>query len=208
MALRAEANPLQSVAERIIARYLNRGLSKDVEIVSGYSADSTHGIDITYVAPDGGRRSVKVKPDPYFGTDADKIGDRSLSYYRADTGSLAFESLADATTREPGWMIDSEADDLYYYYLALAQEEEEVRALLNEPDEVFLAEIRVERDDLLVMPMAEARRWFESQATSYPPRPVFEAGRSAWYRLVPRADVQRQVNGVRIVGPVFQGLAQ
>jgi hypothetical protein len=207
MTLRAGTSPLQSVAERIIARYLNRGLSQDVEIVSGYSVHANRGIDITYVAPNGDRRSVKVKPDPYFGTDTDKIGDRSLSYYRADTGSLAFEALADATTKEPGWMVDSEADDLYYYYLALAQEEDEVRALLNEPDEVFLDEILVERDDLIVMPMAEARRWFASQAGNYPPRPVFEAGKSAWYRLVPRADVQRQVNGVRIVGPVFQGLA-
>ena len=82
--------------------------------------------------------AVVMEELPIF--DAGKIGDRSLAFYRPDTGSYAFEAVADAVTREPGWIIDSEADDLYYYYLALAQREAEVRALLRESDDVFFAE--------------------------------------------------------------------
>jgi hypothetical protein len=199
--------PLQAVAERIIARYLVRIEASDVDVVSGSVVSASRGIDLTYATPDGGRRSIKVKADPYFGTDSKKITDRSLSFYRAETGSFAFESVADAATREPGWMVDSEADDLYYYYLALSQEVEKVRALLRQPDDIFFSEIRVERDDLIVLPMAATRRWFLERAGNYPPRPVSLGERSAWYRLVPRSDVQRQVQGVRIVGPVFPGLA-
>jgi hypothetical protein len=200
-------SPLQSVAERILARYLSFGGARDVEIVSRLEVYTTRGIDIRFTAADGERREVKVKADPYFGTDARKIGDRALPFYRADTGSFAFEAVANAATQEPGWMVDSEADDLYYYYLVLAQEEDEVRALLEEPDEVFFSEILVERDDLIVLPMARARGWFVSHAGDYPPRPVFEGGSSAWYRLVPRDEVRNRVVGVRIVGPVFPGLS-
>jgi hypothetical protein len=201
-------SPLQAVAERIIARYLKRGVTSDVQIVSGFSTHANRGVDITIPAAGGLRHGIKVKADPYFGTDASKIGDRTLSYYRADTGSFAFEALANTATREPGWMVDSEADDLYYYYyLALAQEEDEVEALLQERDEVFFSEIRVERDDLIVLPMDSARAWFQAHADEYPPRPVFLGASTAWYRLVPRSEVQRQVKGVRIVGPVFPGLS-
>jgi hypothetical protein len=207
MTPRESAVPLQAVAERVIARYLRRAMNKDVDIVSRHAVQAARGIDIVYASPDGVRRSAKVKADSYFGTDTRKIGDRSLPFYRADTGSFAFEAVADSVTREPGWMIDSEADELYYYYLALAQEEEDVRALLKEPDEVFFPEIRVERDDLIILPMAATRRWFADQADNYPPRPVSLGGRSAWCRLVSRSDVQTQVEGVRIVGPVFPGLA-
>jgi hypothetical protein len=204
---RSSISPLQTVAERIMARYLTRGMSRDVEIVSHFEIYTTRGIDITYTDSAGERRAVKVKADPYFGTDTNKIGDRSLAFYRADTHTFAFESVANASTHEPGWMVDSEADDLYYYYLALGQEEDEVRALLREPDEVFFSEIRVERDDLFVLPMARAREWFATHAEEYPPRPVFAGGASAWYRIVPRDAVRNQVQGVRIVGPVFPGLA-
>ena len=204
----AATNPLQSVAERIVARYLKKGMiTADVQIVSGIGIHSQRGVDITLSTPGGARRTIKVKADPYFGTDASKIGDRTLAFYRADTGSFAFESLANAATREPGWMVDSEAEDLYYYYLALAQDEDEVGALLKEPDEVFFSEIRVERDDLIIFPMNEARVWFKEHADKYPPRPISAGATTAWYRLVPRSDVQRQVKGARIVGPVFPALA-
>jgi hypothetical protein len=199
--------PLQAVAERIIARDLLRGVTSDVDIVSDARAHAGRGVDMNYEAAPGVRRAVKVKADPYFGTDSGMIGDRSLSFYRADTGSFAFESLADAATREPGWMVESQADDLYYYFLALPQKEDEVCALLRESDDSFFSQIRVERDDLVVLPMAATRRWFAEHADNYPPRPVSLGERSAWYRLVPRPDVQREVPGVRIVGPVFAGLA-
>jgi len=199
--------PLQEVAERIVARYLKRGLTSDVQIVSGFRVHASRGVDITTQSADGARRSVKVKADPYYGTDASKVGDRSLPYYRADTGSVAFEAVANAATKAPGWMMGSEADDLYYYYLALGQEEDEVVALLQERDEVFFSEIRVERDDLLVMPMAETKAWFFLNAEKYPPRPVMVGDSTAWYRLVPRRAVLLHVPGVRILGPVFSGLS-
>ncbi|MDR3686307.1 MAG: hypothetical protein P4L93_05050 [Coriobacteriia bacterium] len=199
------AQLLQSVAQRILTRYLGRGSAQGAEAVSGSLTFASRGIDITY-SVGGQRRSVKVKADPYFGTDSAKIGDRSLAFYRADTGMAALEAVANSTTRQPGWMIESDADELCYYYLALAQPEDEVRALLGEPDEVFFSELQVERDDLIVIPMAEARLWFEANADSYPPRPVFLGTTSAWYRLVPRAVLQSQLPGVRIVGPVFASL--
>lgn len=197
---------LQAVAERIVARYLGRGLSRESQVVSGFVTFASRGVDITYTA-DGQRRSAKVKADPYFGTDSAKIGDRSLAFYRADTGMAALEAVADASTRQPGWMLDSDADDLCYYYLALGQAEDEVHALLGEPDEVFFSELQVDRDDLIVVPMEQAREWFEANADAYPPRPVFLGSTSAWYRLVPRAVLQSQLPGVRIIGPVFASLA-
>jgi hypothetical protein len=197
---------LQQVAERIIARYLTRSGRADVQIVSGFEAHRSRGVDITY-AWQGGRREIKVKADPYFGTDASKIRNRALTFYRADTGAYAFEAVANSATREPGWMLGSEADELYYYYLTLAHEEDDVSALLGERDEVFFSEIRVDRDDLLILSMADTRVWFEQHADKYPPRPAMVGGTAAWYRLVPRADVQHELAGVRIVGPIFAGVA-
>ena len=198
---------LQAVAERIIARHLTRGFSRDVKIVSELVTFRGPGIDVGYTTSDGARRTVKVKADAYCGTDSGKIDDRALAFYRADTRAFAFESVANTATREPGWMLGSDADELFYYYLALGQEEDEVRALLGEPDEVFFSELLVEHDDLVVLPMAEARRWFAQNADAYPPRPIFLGSTPAWYRLVPRAVVQSQLPGVRIVGPVFASLA-
>ena len=196
---------LQQVAERIIARHLTNTGRSDVQVVSGFEAHGGRGVDISY-AWQGGRREIKVKADPYFGTDTSKIRDRSLTFYRQDTGSYAFEVVANAATREPGWMLGSQADELYYYYLTLTQEEGDVRALLSERDEVFFSEIAVERDDLLILPMAETRAWFETHADHYPPRPVAIGGSSSWYRLVPRVDAQRQLEGVRIIGSIFSGV--
>ena len=85
----------------------------------------------------------------------------------------------------------SEAQDLYYYYLALGQTQDEVRALLSEPDEVFFSEIAVERDELLILPMDKVRAWFEDHHQDYSPRPVMHDGVASWYRLVPRADVEK-----------------
>jgi hypothetical protein len=197
---------LQEVAERIIARYLMNTGKVDVQVISTFKTHSGRGVDLSY-AWQGGRREIKVKADPYFGTDSAKIRDRALTFYRPDTGAYAFEAVANSATREPGWMLDSEADDLYYYYLTLSQEEDDVRALLAERDEVFFSEIAVERDDLLILPMAETRAWFARHADSYPPRPVMVGGASSWYRLIPRVDAQRQLEGVRIVGPIFSGVA-
>ena len=197
---------LNAVGARILARYLGNVGGAASQIVSGFATFAVRGIDLTY-SEDGVRRSAKIKADPYFGTDAAKIGDRSLSFYRADTGMAALQAVADSATKQPGWIVGSDADDLCYYYLALAQAEDEVHALLGEPDEVFFSELRVERDDLIIIPMAQAREWFEANADAYPPRPVFLGATSAWYRLVPRAVLQSELPGVRIVGPVFASVA-
>jgi hypothetical protein len=197
---------LQEVAERIVARHLELAGRFDVQTVSKFEAFRNQGIDITY-AWESGRRNIKVKPDPYFGTDPAKVSNRSLVFYRAEAGSYAFESVANSATRAPGWIVESEADDLYYYYLALAQEEDEVRALLAEPDDVLFSELKVERDDLRILPMAETRRWFESHAENYTPRPVMLGTSAAWFRLVPRSDIEQELPGIKIVGPIFARMA-
>jgi hypothetical protein len=197
---------LQGVSERIVARYLEVVGKVDVAVVSGFESQGGRGIDVTY-AWEGVRRKLKVKPDPYFGLDAAKVHDRSLVFYREDAGCYAFEAVANSATRQPGWIIESDADDLYYYYLALSQAEDEVRALLGEPDEVFFSELRVERDDLCILPMKGTREWFEREFENYAPRPVVLGGVSAWYRLVPRGDLEASVAGIRNVGPIFAPLA-
>ncbi len=194
----------QNVAERIIARWLTQGGRQDVARSEG-RASMGRGVEITY-AWESSRRRIKVKPDPYYGSDAAKVADRSLAFYRNDEGSYAFEAVANAATREPGWMFQSDADDLYYYYVAIAQSDEEIEALVNEPDEVLFSELLVDRDDLMILPMAPTRAWFEANFERYTPRPVLVGGASAWYRLVPRADIERTIAGTRNVGPIFRSL--
>lgn len=179
----------------------------EVQAVSHFETYAQRGIDLIVVPTMGGRRSIKVKADAYCGTDPGKIQDRSLAYYRPETNAFALESVADANTRAPGWMLESDADDLYYYYLALGQEPDEVQALLKEPDEIFFSELKVERDELIVLPMDATRTWFAMHADKYPPRPVFNGGTSSWYRLVPRGDIRAQVTGVRIVGAIFSAVS-
>jgi len=196
---------LQQVAERIICKHLLVHGASRAETVSADSGTHGSGVDVVAIEGKASRR-IKVKADPYFGMDSRKIGDRGLEFYRADSGSLAFEAVANSATREPGWTLKSDADDLYYYYLALGQTPEEVRALLSEPDEVFFSEIAVERDELLVLPMTGVRRWFEDHYQDYAPRPVMQGGAASWYRLVPRADVERALGRIPSSGPIFSRL--
>jgi len=187
---------LQDVATRIITKHLTvRGATR-AEVVA---ATGSHGLGVDIVAIEGRvSRRIKLKADPYFGTDSRKIGDRGLEFYRADSGCLAFEAVANTSTRELGWTLTSEAEDLYYYYLALGQSPDEVRALLAEPDEVFYSEIAVERDELLILPMDRVRTWFEEHNQDYAPRPVMHDGVASWYRLVPRADLEKPSGGFRV----------
>ena len=196
---------LQSVAERILAEHLRMGGAHSVEVVSGSEAVGGRGVDLI-ASRAGVRRQIKVKPDPYFGTDPGKIDDRSRVFYRANADSYAFEAVSNTASRSPGWIFCSPADEIFYYRLALTQQEDEIRALLGEPDEVFFSELAVERDDLLVMEMAPVRAWFEKHFEGYTPRPVMLGGAAAWYRLVPRADIDRAVSGIKGIGPVFGGL--
>lgn len=193
---------LQDVAIRIIGGYLRATGHADVRPSNGRDALGGRGVDLTYVNQ-GASRSVKVKPDSYFGLDRVKVADRELAFYRADASAFAFEAVANAATREPGWMFESVADDLYYYFVAIPQPEDEVRALMNEPDEVFFSELAVERDELVILPMRQTKEWFELHFEDYTPRPVMLGGASAWYRLVPRADIERSMPGIVRAGSVF-----
>ena len=117
---------------------LVRGATQ-AEVTPGTS--SSHGRDVDIVSIDGRvSRRIKVKADPYFGTRSTRSATVGSSFYRADEGCLAFEAVANSSTRELGWTLASEAEELYYYYLALGQTQDEVRALLSEPDEVFFSE--------------------------------------------------------------------
>lgn len=197
---------LHEVAKRIIARHLERTGATDVT-VSHLLRDEAIGVDLTY-SSGVARMAVKVKADPYYGIDPMKITDRSLVFYRSETQSYGLESVADTTTGEVGWIQRSQADELYYYRLVIAQTEDEVAALLEEPDEVFFSELAVERDDLRIIPMRELRAWFEASFDRYAPRPVVTDGRPAWYRIVPQADLEAGVRGVRSAGGIFAGLAR
>ena len=200
------AELLHSVAERIIvAHMLARGAAR-AEVVSD-AASHGAGVDIVVIEGSEARR-VKVKADSYFGADARRISDRALSFYRADVSSFAFEVIANSRTREPGWTLASDAQDLYYYYLVLPQSPEEIGALMCERDELFFSELVVERDELLVLPMQTVRAWFEQHYSEYVPRPVTFDGFAAWYRLVPRQEVSHAVPGIRVVGPVFNSLVR
>jgi hypothetical protein len=197
---------VQAVAERIIGRYLASLPDTEVVAVSTDGSSGSRGVDLAFVSR-GVRTNVKVKPDVYFGSDPAKISDRSLSFYRQDAGSCALQAVADSSTREPGWIMTSQADEIFYYYLAIAQPEDEVRTLFGTSDEAFFSRLKVDRDDLLVLPMAATKACFAEQAERYPSRPVSHGERSAWYRLVPRAEIESSVTGVVDRGSIFGGLA-
>lgn len=197
---------LQCVAERIVAEHLRRAGMDEVEIVYPWpNAAARGGVDMTYRFA-GRTMKIKVKPDPYFGRDRAKCGDRSLSFYRPEGDSYAFEAISNAATREPGWIFNSEADELYYYLLVIGQPEEEVAALIAEPDTVFLSELQVDRDELHIMPMRPVREWFEEHYEDYTPRPVMLGNHSAWYRIIPRDTLAREIGGRRVVNSVFARL--
>lgn len=195
---------LHEVAKRILAEYLRTGGAAQV-VVSRALRDEAAGVDLEYIRSTR-KMTVKVKADAYFGTDPDKASNRELPYYRAETHSYGLESIADTRTREPGWIASSHADELFYYRLVISQTEQEIAALLEGPDQVFFSELAVERDELRIMPMRELSDWFERTQDRYMPRPVVTDGRPAWYRIVPEKDVDAQVSGLRLIGPVFAGL--
>jgi len=196
---------LQSIAEKIVARWLEeQGLGDVVRTPGGASG---RGVDITCTSS-GALRRLKVKADPYFGTDPAKIAERSLLFYRQTTDSLALEAIANSATREPGWAMGCDADDVYYYYLAIAQPEDEVAALIEQGDEALFAGLKVDRDELLILPMKPTAAWFAKNVDRYAPRPVTTGSGSGWYRLVPRTDVQKGVSGMRVVGPILSGAAR
>lgn len=194
---------IHQVGKRILARYLERQGVSDVQL-SAAPRDPI-GVDIRHTE-DGRTVGIKVKVDVYCGTDPAKISDRDLTYYRNDTASYGLEGIADTASREPGWVQSSMADKLFYYRMCLTRPEAEVAVLLEGPDEVFFSELGVERDDLHILPMRELRAWFEQSNDRYMARPVVSGARSAWYRIVPIAEVEAAVPGVRAVGSVYPRL--
>jgi hypothetical protein len=64
----------------------------------------------------------------------------------------------------------------------------------------------VERDELLVLPMDKTRAWFESHYQDYSPRPVMHDAVASWYRLVPRADVEKALGRISSSGAIFPKL--
>lgn len=196
---------LQRVTERILMEWLVRQGRTDVRPTHGMHSFGGRSVDVTCTWQ-GTQRHIKVKPDPYFGVDPIKIADRSLVFYRADANAYAFESVANTATREPGWMFESSADELYYYFVAIGQTQAEIAALLSEPDEVFFSEIAIERDELVIFPMHPTIDWFGGNFERYTSRPVTVDGASAWCRVVPRVDIDSVVPGLKRVGSVVGAL--
>lgn len=194
---------LQAVAGRIVARYLEVSGAANVRLVGPRLAQLTgDGVDLVYNRA-GAQVKAKLKPDTYFGTDPVKVADRGRVFYRGREDVYAFEVISDNATREPGWMLHSRADELLYYFLVLDHTEEEVAALAAEPDDVLFSELRVDRDELRILPMQRLRAWVEESFEDYTPRPVTVGDRVAWYRLIPRGDIERAVSGITVVGSVF-----
>ncbi len=196
---------LQKLAERVLMRWLVRQGQFDVKATGGLASFGGRTVDLTH-SWQGGIKRIKVKADPYFGTDQSKITDRSLAFYRARSDAYAFEAVANSMTREPGWIVESSADELFYYFLTLSQPEDELAALINEPEDVLFSELRVDQDELVIMPMKATADWFAANFERYTPRPVMVEGVSAWYRLVPRRDIEGAVSGIRSVGPIIKTL--
>lgn len=192
---------LHDVALRILVRHLVLAGCTDV-VPRTDAMSSAQGVDLAYVRG-GQRRTAKVKADAYAGDDQQKVADRSLLFYRERTGFYGLETLADTFSRQPGWVQRSQADELLYYRVAIAQTEDEVAALMDEPDEVFFSELAVERDDLRIVPMRALQQWFATAGERYAPRPVLTDGRSSWYRLVPETDLEANVPGIERVGSIF-----
>ena len=206
MSVREGADLLHAVAERILVAYLEKNGAGHVGLLDGTREGRLTGVDLTYLPQSGGSTSVKVKADPYAGSNAGAIADRSFVFYRPASDAYAFEAISDHRTREPGWTLRSTADELFYYRLAIAQPEAEIAALLSEPDAVFFGELDVGVDSLDILPMNEVRVWFASNSERYAPRPVAVGDHATWVRLIPARDIAKGVPGVHAVGPVFHSL--
>ncbi|MDO8964241.1 MAG: hypothetical protein Q7W30_07100 [Coriobacteriia bacterium] len=196
---------LQSVAGRIIDAYLRSDGATTMLVTSDSDPLRASGVDLVYNRA-GRAVSCKVKPDAYFGTDPRKIADQQLVFYRCLANSYAFETISHHLTREPGWMFNSNADELFYYFLALGQTEDEIGALMDEPDEVFFSELAVERDELHILPLEPLRDWFEANFERYTPRPVTLGDHSGWYRIIPISDIDPTVRDAAVRGPIFSRL--
>ena len=94
---------LDAVATRVIKRYLEEQGRREVTI---HFPPRRDGVELTYRRV-GQSVDVKIKADPYFGVDEAKCMDRSLPFYRTDTGQAALQSVAHHLNRDPGWAVTS-----------------------------------------------------------------------------------------------------
>jgi hypothetical protein len=202
------AELLHYVSERVIRAHLISQGMRDVATVSLDGAEGLgDGVALKYSRL-GTERRAAIKADPYFGRDPAKSDDRDLPFYRPDSGQFAFETIAHHVTREPGWLVRSDADELLYYMIVVEQPEEEVAALAAEPDEVFFTELRVGRDRLNIMPMSDVRDWISSHERETMSRPVKVGSHSAWFTIVSVADLEAGLSSIETVGPIFDDLAR
>ena len=199
---------LHHVSERIIRAYLLSEGMRDVVSSSLDGADDLgDSVDLRYTKLGDVRRAA-IKADPYYGRDPVKADDRDMSFYRSDSGQYAFETIAHHVTREPGWLVRSDADELFYYLVAIEQPEDEVAALASEPDEVFFSELRVGRESLAVMPMADVRDWLAAHEQATMSRPVRVGSHSAWFTIVSRDELELGMDTIQTVGPIFDEAAK
>jgi hypothetical protein len=196
MARSEGAELLHLCALRIVSRFLLDQGSRSVETFPG-----TSGFDIRFDRL-GTTVRGRVKSDPYCGQDPVKIEDRSLPFYRADGGDYALQVIAHHVSKEPGWALHPEIDEVFYYMLAVDHTEDDLARLVEEPDETFFGGIRVPRDELHILPMAQIREWLPDHLEQFPSRPISAGDHSAWYRIVPRTQLARAVPGIVHVGSI------
>ena len=183
----------------------------DVQSRLGFDgASAGRGVDIVVSLATAAARVIKVKADPYFGTDPAKIARSHACRSTAPTPvSSRFEAVANSATREPGWMLDSDADELYYYYLALAQTEDEVRALSRRAaTRSFFSETQGRARRPARPPDGPTRAWFDEHADtlSVAPRRCSRGTRrgTVWSREPTIESALERRDGSS--GPIFAGL--
>lgn len=164
------------------------------------------GMDVDLVVQrQGGRETVKVKTDSYYGTDQARILDHDLPYYRRRADDFALETISHHITREPGWMFNSIADRLWYYQAVLLNPKDELERALAYDDEEMVAALGIEADRLRILDLQLLRAWFEGEHMNYPPRPVQVGDHISWYRIIPESDVERAVGRVETIEGLFSG---
>lgn len=195
------ADPFAEFGLRAVALWAKR----DGALVQRVDSDPDYvkaGIDLL-VTRGGAVDKAKVRTDSYYGSDRDSIDDHELPYYRKRSDDFALETISHHITREPGWMFNSTATQLWYYQAAVMNSKDELARALSLSDEQMVEAIEVEADRLRILPMPQLRKWFDTAHVNYPPRPVQVGDHLSWYRIIPAADLMKAVPGVITVGRLF-----
>lgn len=186
---------------RAVALWAQRG-GATVRRVDSLQEYSRQGIDLL-VERGGSGQKIKVRTDSYYGTNESAIDDHDLPFYRRRADDLALETISHHITREPGWMFNSEADQLWYYQAVLMNTREELERALSLEDGAMIAEVDIEADRLRTIPMPPLRAWFDGAHVNYPPRPVQTGDHLAWFRIIPEADAKKAVGTVETQSKLF-----